>query len=345
MSLSHAPAPPGGPNPPAPSNPPITSGSMAQAPKDSINVASGAAKPWQSSMQHGSHNSATGPAFHQFSASTEEIIKRVSANASARAGSPGYQAAREQVLQKIVTSDKFPTTSPMPGSKRGVRGGRISGTPKSEVGASTLGAVSTPVSTRGRGGGRGRGRGAGRGGKRKRADSDDSEVSSSRTCLGKDCRSLTLIKNDSDISTSYTPLPTQTKSGRNVNRPTQFVPVLPSPSSGTKRRRTNKKSAEAALCKICHRGTSPTNNMIVFCDGCNTAYHQYCHDPPIETDVVQIAEKEWLCAPCTRSKQSAVQGMEGLVAGEDLTLQEVSIYAHTVISPQSSNSHSRSVHT
>ncbi|KAF2501809.1 hypothetical protein BU16DRAFT_556281 [Lophium mytilinum] len=318
MSLSQPPVPPVGSNPIADSIAVVPAATTTQAPakQTNTNIASIPAKPWQSSMQHGSHNSPTGPAFHQFSASTEEIIKRVSANASARAGTPGYQAAREQVLQKIVTSDKFPPPSPMSGASKRGRGGAKSGTPtglKGEVGASSVTPqpISTPISGRGRGGGRGRGRGGGRGGKRKRAESDDSE-------------------NDSDISSSYTPLPTQTKSGRNVNKPTQFVPTLPSPSTGTKRRRPNKKSAEAALCKVCHRGTSPTNNMIVFCDGCNTAYHQYCHDPPIEMEVVQITEKEWLCSPCTRSKQSAVQGMDGLVAGEDLTLEEKRAYLRTL---------------
>jgi PHD-finger len=63
--------------------------------------------------------------------------------------------------------------------------------------------------------------------------------------------------------------------------------------------------------------------MIVFCDGCNMAYHQFCHDPPIEKDVVQIAEKEWFCNSCTRSKESAIEGMEGLVAGDDLSVEEV----------------------
>lgn len=183
MSLSQPPAPPGGPNPAANANPIVAA--TPQASKPASSTVAAAPKPWQPSMQHGSHNSTTGPAFHQFSASTEEIIKRVSANASARAGTPGYQAAREQVLQKIVTSDKFPPSSPMAGGRGRGRGGGKSGTPtgsRSEVGGDTTtpGATSTPLSGRGRGGGRGRGRGGGRGGKRKRADSDDSEVSTLR---------------------------------------------------------------------------------------------------------------------------------------------------------------------
>ncbi|OCK83878.1 hypothetical protein K432DRAFT_379093 [Lepidopterella palustris CBS 459.81] len=312
MSISQSPAAPDITN--APTNTAPTTAVTPQQPLTQTNITV-APKPWPQSSAINPHNG-SGPLFHQFSESTEEILKRVSANASAYAGTPGWEAAREQVLQKMVTSDKIPTPPPMSVSNRRGRGGAKVGTPsglKSEVEGNGIIPVptSTPTSGRGRGTGRGRGRGGGRGGKRKRAESAESE-------------------NDSDISSSYTPLPTKTKSGRNVNKPTQFVPALPSPSSGPKKRRPNKRSAEAALCKVCHRGTSPTNNMIVFCDGCNTAYHQFCHDPPIEKDVVQIAEKEWFCSPCTRSKESAVQGMEGLVAGDDLSLEEKRTYLSTL---------------
>ena len=110
-----------------------------------------------------------------------------------------------------------------------------------------------------------------------------------------------------------------------MNKPVAFVPVIPEPSSGNKRRRTTKAARpETALCKVCSRGTSPGNNMIVFCDGCNTPYHQYCHDPPIEKEAVQVIEKEWYCGPCARSRQTAVEGTEGLVSADNLTIEEVS---------------------
>jgi len=63
--------------------------------------------------------------------------------------------------------------------------------------------------------------------------------------------------------------------------------------------------------------------MIVFCDSCNTPYHQYCHDPPIEKEFVEVETKEWLCAMCERAKHSAIKDTEGLVAAEGLSVEEV----------------------
>lgn len=79
----------------------------------------------------------------------------------------------------------------------------------------------------------------------------------------------------------------------------------------------------AAKCKTCQRDTDPPQNRIVFCDSCSTAYHQYCHTPPISNEVVTVLEKEWLCGPCKRSKESAVEGTEHLVAAENLSIDEV----------------------
>lgn len=268
--------------------------------------------------------SATSP-FPQYSASTAEILKRVSANAL---GTQGWQAAREQVLKSMVTTESIATPPPAPtASKRG-RGGSRGGSAAAKTeaavggnGASSSAASSSPAVGRGRGGGRGRGRGGGRGGKRKRANSE--EVSDDA--------------NDSDISNSYTPLPSATRSGRAVNKPTQYVPTLPSPSadSAKKRRKTNRKPSEASLCTVCLRGTSPNNNMIVFCDACNTPYHQYCHDPPIPREVVQKVEAEWYCAACVRSREATAavavaQAVGGLVGGENLTADEVSIFIKIV---------------
>lgn len=64
--------------------------------------------------------------------------------------------------------------------------------------------------------------------------------------------------------------------------------------------------------------------MIVFCDGCNSGYHQYCHQPPIEKEVVQVAEKEWFCGKCADSrKNNAISDAIQLVAGPELTREEV----------------------
>jgi hypothetical protein len=107
-----------------------------------------------------------------------------------------------------------------------------------------------------------------------------------------------------------------------VNKPVAFVPTIPEPAQGVKRRKSTK-TLLAAKCKTCHRDVDPSNNRIVFCDACSTAYHQYCHTPPISTEVVTVLEKEWLCGPCQRSKETVVTGTEDLVAAEHLSIDEV----------------------
>lgn len=132
-----------------------------------------------------------------------------------------------------------------------------------------------------------------------------------------------IVQSDTDISTSYTPLPTRTKSGRNVNKPVSFVPTLPEPSRSSKRFKTAK-AMLAASCCACHRSTDASGNRIVFCDICNTPYHQYCHDPPIDNEFVVVEEKEWLCGPCLRSKEHVLKGTDGLIAGTGLSVNDVS---------------------
>lgn len=136
---------------------------------------------------------------------------------------------------------------------------------------------------------------------------------------------LSTTKNTSG-SENLTSLPTKTKSGRRVHRPTHFDPATKTP---TRRRGPYRRHAEATVCRICQRGHSPQSNMIVFCDGCNTPYHQYCHDPPIGEDVVKVEEKEWFCADCTSLRRGGEMGnlgevdLQRLVSGEALSMEEV----------------------
>ncbi|KAF2085039.1 hypothetical protein K490DRAFT_68239 [Saccharata proteae CBS 121410] len=312
---------------------PATNGSSAAAAPPSSasttaanNQSNAPAKPKSSSLAPSAASPApmSAPQFPGFSASTEEILRRVSANASAsaHAGTPGWEAAREQVLKSMVTSDKIATPPPIiSGSSRKGRGNLKVAPPRLEGAAdssATPVSAASPAANRGKGSGRGRGKSgkAAKGAKRKRdADSPDSE-------------------DDSDISSSYTPLPTKTKSGRSVNKPTQFVPVLPSPTSATKKKKPLRRPTETSVCKVCLRGHSPAMNMIVFCDSCNTGFHQYCHDPPIEREVIQIAAKEWHCSRCRapRAKQldDAVPKVTELVAGEDLSIEEKRAYFMTL---------------
>ena len=197
-------------------------------------------------------------------------------------------------MKDMATSENMPTQTPSGDAIPAERGGRgakrasfADGNPtpnKTEADASqaTPGSSGRP---RGRGG-RPRGsraRGGGRGGKRKREDGSEGESS------------------DSEVAT---PVVTMTKSGRNVQKPTSFVPPPQSPTAAptTKRKRTYRRNPESAVCKMCLRGTSPASNMIVFCDGCNTPYHRYCHQPPIDQAVIDEVDKEWYCKPCEKER-------------------------------------------
>ncbi|EKG20099.1 Zinc finger FYVE/PHD-type protein [Macrophomina phaseolina MS6] len=73
--------------------------------------------------------------------------------------------------------------------------------------------------------------------------------------------------------------------------------------------------------------------MIVFCDGCNIGYHQYCHHPPIDREVVQVAEKEWFCGSCAASKRKqdeALPSLNTLISGGDLSRDEKRTYFSTL---------------
>lgn len=259
--------------------------------------------------------------FPRLSATTEEILKRVSANGGAQ---PGWEAMREQVLQGMVTTQDIPTPPPMGSSRGKGRGAGASGvkmeTPRR---GSTVVAGSPPTSGRGRGG-RGRG-GGGRGGKRKRVKKDEDEDNGDPETtdvwpsgMQIPMKSVEVAKSpeltptqDSAMSEEITSLPTKTKSGRKVHRPAQFDPATKTP---TRRRGPYRRLAEATVCRVCQRGHSPARNMIVFCDGCNKAYHQYCHNPPIEDEVVKVEEKEWQCSDCTDIWRNELLG--GLAKGE-----------------------------
>ncbi len=87
----------------------------------------------------------------------------------------------------------------------------------------------------------------------------------------------------------------KTKSGRKVHKPSQFNPAAKTPS---RRRGPGKRVIDTHFCKICERGHSPKSNLIVFCDGCNTPYHQLCHVPPIDNLLITLPDAEWFCATC-----------------------------------------------
>ncbi|KAL9110806.1 MAG: hypothetical protein Q9187_008003, partial [Circinaria calcarea] len=282
------------------------------------------------------------------SAEVNEILARVRANdgRDVDRNSPQWEAAREAVLAEMNNNEDMNASTPTAmsrgasktGGRRG-RGGRRGGSPiaRGTIRVHTIadaGEEGTPPSGRARGprrgnrGGRPRGsraaRGSMRGGKRKRASEDDEEGDE---------------KDDTDASETFTPLPTQSRSGRKIFQAATNIPIIkiddqspaPSPSlavpvstvaiRGKRRGRYRRLPGAAAVCKNCGRGHSPASNMIVFCDGCNKPWHQYCHDPPIRGDMAQIEEKEWFCADCTVLREEKEQ-LEGNISGEGMSLVE-----------------------
>ena len=100
--------------------------------------------------------------------------------------------------------------------------------------------------------------------------------------------------------------PTTTKSGRQVTKPATYDPAAM--EAGIKKRvHYGKRTQEQALCKCCTRMHSPTSNQMVFCDDCDDAWHQLCHEPRIDNAIVRDTKAQWFCATC----QSRRDGLPG----------------------------------
>ncbi|KAG9688163.1 hypothetical protein KCU95_g2994, partial [Aureobasidium melanogenum] len=280
-------------------------------------------------------NTSDRPAIDSFPAAAEHITERLpSTNLSAGYSTQEWEAARNAVLKNMTTSTSLgndarvkeedmdtsvdATTPVVRGGRGRNRGGRPRGSRGRGRGRGALagpamsplsaGAETPPSTGRGRGRGRGgrpRGRG-GRGGRKPLAEGIKiHEVSSD---------------SDDDLfdDTEGTPLATTSRSGRAITKPTTFVPVIPSPTSGTKRKRNwGRRNPELAVCKQCLRPHSPATNMIVFCDGCNSPYHRYCHYPPISQEVVDVPDMEWFCSDCTVRPPPEVD-IDTFMSGGDL---------------------------
>ncbi|KAK0619988.1 hypothetical protein B0T14DRAFT_221851 [Immersiella caudata] len=130
--------------------------------------------------------------------------------------------------------------------------------------------------------------------KRKRTKGDDSDGSSS------DLSDFPEKEPTLTDSTPAAPL-TMTKSGRQVQKPATYNPAAMDAAT-RKRTHYGKRTAEQALCKKCTRMQSPADNQIVFCDGCNDAWHQRCHDPWIEDAVIRDENRSWYCGVCVEKR-------------------------------------------
>ncbi|KAI0398381.1 hypothetical protein F5Y17DRAFT_410210 [Xylariaceae sp. FL0594] len=146
-----------------------------------------------------------------------------------------------------------------------------------------------------------KGKAVARGTKRKRGK-DDEDASSSLSDLS---------DSDMDSKSASKRAATKTKSGRHVQKPTQFNPN-DAPGS-QKRKNYGKRTAEQALCKLCTRGLSPLTNQVVFCDGCNNCWHQLCHEPYIDDEFVKDENRSWFCGSCTSKREKALAKKKTLV--------------------------------
>jgi hypothetical protein len=298
----------------------------------------------------------------QFSAATEMILKRINSGAGTSnlsslgiTGTPsGYEDMRRSVMMGMKTSmnmelpaipvkfgSRIGEGSKGKGSKRGSVGSSASatGTPRG-IATSTPPASLSKQNKNGTPGTAGRGRKprakAGTKRKRKNESSDEESPSESDDVMSK----LGGDDSDSDVSEKMD-FPKVTQSGRQVNKPAQFVPEVKETSA--RKRGPSRKALEQTLCKRCGRGHSPSNNQIVFCDGCNAGWHQMCHDPPVSDEAVQDADASWFCAECTakqnnKSKSTSAKSSQNvsrnasaaapspppLISWQDRSLEDVS---------------------
>ncbi|PBP15876.1 PHD finger containing protein Phf1 [Diplocarpon rosae] len=278
----------------------------------------------------------------QFSAATEMILKRINSGATSSlssigiTGTPaGYEDMRRSVLQGMKTSMSMelpPIANP---------GGRQkpfqTGTAKERIpiprktGSGRKPKSATPSTTPGGSASGGKAKTTPKArtvGKRKRQEESESseEESDNMSKLGGD--------SDSEEEEDSIPeLPKITQSGRQVNKPAQFVPAAYGTS--TKKRAPSRRSQEQALCKKCQRGHSPQNNMIVFCDGCNLGWHQQCHEPQVAEEAVKDEDSPWFCAECSRKKgiKSGYETIPG-VSWQGRSSEEKRAYLNSLPHPQ-----------
>ncbi|CAG7934933.1 unnamed protein product [Penicillium nalgiovense] len=103
----------------------------------------------------------------------------------------------------------------------------------------------------------------------------------------------------------------RTRSGRRITQPVarEAEPVTtkgPTVKAAAKKRKRLNRQVNI-VCTGCYRGHSPSNNLIVLCDSCDAPWHQRCHNPNIDNEVIEIAEMNWFCIKCKPEQRQAGQ--------------------------------------
>ena len=244
------------------------------------------------------------------------IIKRGGRASRGGPGSRGGRGGRPKIKIEPPPEDADPNAPP----RKVNRGGRPRGSRAG--GATSTRGVNKGGRPRGSRAGASTGRGASKL-KRKRTNGEDDEDDAG----------------NSDSSEEITALPTQSRSGRRItqvvspvvidlafslkpsNKRLSNISASSDPASAIKRP-AKKRVTLSAVCHNCGRGHSPQTNQIVFCDGCNTPWHQYCHDSPITPSVIQEEDKDWFCADCETQKEEAGYLARRIPALETMGLAE-----------------------
>ncbi|KAK6851016.1 hypothetical protein PG987_000650 [Apiospora arundinis] len=259
----------------------------------------------------------------QFSAATEMILKRIRGeptsfgSAVSPASAAGVsQSTYEDAKRRLVMSMNTTLTLPMPSSSAspapiptpGLYSHRTA-TSRPPSGGSAASKTAHPSQPPAKGAKKRSGNPQ-KGGKRKKIKGEEDSSSS--------LSDLSDIEGDGGGAFPDPAVPpTMTKSGRQVQKPTQFTPAS-AQQAAAKKKHYGKRTPEQALCKVCTRGLSPTNNQIVFCDGCNVCWHQLCHDPYIDDEFVSDETRSWFCRGCSAkrekqlAKKKSVDGFKGV---------------------------------
>ncbi|KAL2043930.1 hypothetical protein N7G274_003450 [Stereocaulon virgatum] len=161
--------------------------------------------------------------------------------------------------------------------------------------------------------------------KKKRKRSSDDDEDEDDTDASEEFIPLAITSSGRRINPTQTYSPKileQSTSGRKSN---QNTPTSAPPTISTQNPKKRRKPGEAAVCINCGRGHSPNSNQIVFCDGCNTPWHQFCHDRPITPTVIQFEEKEWICSDCGVIREEKAH-IANKVRAEKMTLAEKRTY-------------------
>lgn len=273
-------------------------------------------------------------------ASSKSAIVKVNAGYA-----PGRHVSKAAAAAKAAKASSAPSTPAPGGSKTGgdkpvalKRGpGRPPGSGKPKPPPSGRGPGRPP------GSGKGKGTVASSSNKRKRSVRDDAGRDGSLSSDISDTESPRMAPAATAVSsTASTPL-TTTKSGRQIQKPETYNPVqmdLVSSASTRRTYQTPESKTAATPCKACGRIADTKTNLIVFCDGCNYAWHQNCHTPNIDDSFINEMAKAWHCVGCATKAGEKKEGKKASKAGAPAAAAEQAAVTAAAASSASTSSHS-----